>query len=102
MSQDDVVMHRTASAFLHLTVTDAVLGDFCQELLICWEQIQDISLTGLHQDGGLVVGGGGGGVDHVGQALYLPGPAVLPTTYSSGEVPGGETNNNENHWPDQC
>ena len=87
VSQDDVVMHRTAPAFRHLTVTHAVLRYFCQKLLVCGEQIQDISLAGFHQDDGLVVGGGGGGVDHVGQTLHLPGPAVLPRTDSSGEIP---------------
>ena len=88
-------MDRTASAFLHLTVTDAVLGDFCQKLLICWEQIQDISLTGFHQDVGLVVGGGRRGVDRVGQILDLPGPAVLACGDSFGEIPG-EIFNDEN------
>ena len=92
---DDVVVHRTAPAFSHLTVTDTVPGYFCQKLLICREQIQDISLTGFHQDGGLVVGSGGGGLDHVGQTLYLPGPTVLFITHSSGEIPA-EINYEEN------
>ena len=83
----EVVVHRTASAFRHLTVTHTVLRYFCQELLVCREQVKNISLTGFHQDDGLVVGGGGGGVYLVGQALYLPGPAVQPIIDSAGENP---------------
>ena len=89
MGEDEVVVHRTAPAFRHLTVAHTVLGYFCQELLVCREQVQDICLTGFHQDDGLIVGGGGGLVDLIGQALYLPGPAVLTITDSAGERPVG-------------
>lgn len=88
-------MQRIAPVFLNLTATNAVLGYFCQELLVCWKQIQDIILTGFHQDVGLVVGGGRRGVDRVGQILDLPGPAVLACGDSFGEIPG-EIYNDEN------